>query len=179
MITREDVMSVAFWAMASASVTMGLCWAGPATAVDGLEVKMALPRSEMKVKNCTLHLRLAGKEVEVENATTKIQIKPGMLPEVELVASNSGAEAVSIPWRVGTMLQSRPDFRSRVPAMPQETWNQEGELSLQAGETVKIKLNPKGELVALMTATLYLECGGQRINALTLQGRAAEVSEAK
>jgi hypothetical protein len=122
-MTRQDVAVVAVAALATAFVAVGIDLAGVLFAAESPQAEIRWP----VLKHGAVEITLRGP-------------KGGMAAELEAV--NSGCDPETVHGTLCLMCQTTPDPMSRAMPMAVETWKQEVEISLGAGERKVLTFAP-------------------------------------
>jgi len=150
----RDIVLTGCVAAATLALTLALLWPANVSAKAIGPTEKTIGHPSMVVDGCRLMLRLtAGK------------YKAGEKPLLELIAANASSKPVNLSVDARMWVTSPVSFASRMGPMPTTPWKCLQPVSLKAGETKAIRIDPKVAVAAGQSVYFTLRVGKQQIRA--------------
>jgi len=179
MWTRNEWMRTGLTAVAAFSLSITGFWALGAQPQAQQLATLQIAQPKLKISDCVVLARLAGSGPAVEIKDARITLKPGAIPPMELLLTNTGSTPQTLHCTARLTIPTMADMLSRVPRAAKPAWMQEYVWNLKPGESLVVALPTGAVLNANGMATLALQSDKQQITALTLVAPAAPAVPAK
>jgi hypothetical protein len=169
MWNKNDWICLSVSAVAAFGISLAALYPSGANAGDPAPAAIQSPTLEIDGVYISATAIKTGYVVEGKNFT--FLIKPGLLPNLELRADNNTRANKTVEFSTSIITSRIPSFASRVvmvTASPKSQWTRRVSFDLKPGERKTISISTDVTLAPMSSATLTLEAGSQKVDALTI-----------
>jgi hypothetical protein len=158
----------------SAVAAFGVTWVGfsPSNATaDGPTPAVAINAPTLDIEGVSISGNTIKGDSWLGVVDSTTLVKPGLLPQFELRAVNTTGSERSVRFSASLLTSRIPNPLSRVPMpteSPKSQWMEDLTLDLKPGESRVIPISTDLVLAPMSAATLRLESGGQKVDALAM-----------
>jgi hypothetical protein len=167
---RRDWICTGLAAGAAFGLTLAAFLPNVATAVDPAVPVPVVDTPKLKFDGFEISARLVKDDNVAQVNGSTANLKAGPAPKFQVEAINTGTAAATVEFSANLATSNVRDNFSRVPSPRKSTpeWTQSYTLTLKPGETQVVDIDTGAKVGPNSVATLGLESGKLKINALTM-----------
>jgi len=159
---QRDIALIGIWTLGTAGL-LAIVQPQPLGARSADSAKVQIEQ-RLTIDGCDLRFRC-------EPAAS-----PGASPILLVSADNRLTEAAHPHWAVSLMVVPQVSPMSRVGPIPEESWQQDGDVELDPGETSSMHLDPAKPIAKGATAYYVIRTGKQAVTVMPLAAAGKELA---